>query len=414
MKAVGVIVEYNPFHNGHKFHLNQSKLQTDADIAIAVMSGNFLQRGEPALVSKWSRTKMALENGVDIVVELPYDFATQKAETFANGAVAILNQLRCDYLCFGSEHGSIIEFNNTVDLMNKNQSSFNEMVRQEMKQGISYPTATSIAYHSLNPDSAYIDLTTPNNILGFHYVKAIYEQESKMTPFTIQRSNANYHDETFSSSTIASATSIRKALFSDLKGLQEITNYIPTNTGSLLKQYITKYGRFHQWENYFDLLKYKILTTSASELANLYEIEEGLEHRFKNEMLASHSFHEFMEKIKTKRYTWTRLQRACLHILTNTSKADMKTGAADMHLPSYIRLLGMSQKGQSYLSSIKKEIELPLISKLSAFNNEQIKLDINASYAYSMGFPEPLRSKFIKEEFSTPPIRYDENKKTYS
>jgi predicted nucleotidyltransferase len=413
LKAVGVVVEYNPFHNGHDYHLTQSKVQTDADLVIAVMSGNFLQRGEPALVSKWARSKMALENGVDIVVELPYDYATQKAERFSKGAVTILDKLQCSYLCFGSEHGSIQSFKNTVTLIEKNDKQFNEIIRTEIKKGISYPMATSKAYHSLNPDSAYINLTTPNNILGYHYVKAIHEQKSKMIPHTIQRTSANYHDEDFSSSTIASATSIRKALFEHNGDLSLVHNYIPSTTFNVLKHYLRTYGRLHQWEDYFTLLKYKILTSSCEELSNIYEIEEGLEYRFKKEIIHSNSFIEFMEKVKTKRYTWTRLQRACLHILTNLSKSSFREEKNNYYQPTYIRLLGMSKMGQSYIRSIKKEIDIPLISKLSSFPNEQIQIDINATYTYAMALPEPIRSQFIKEEFSTPPLRYDETTKVY-
>ncbi|MFC4320290.1 nucleotidyltransferase [Litchfieldia salsa] len=413
MKAVGVVVEYNPFHNGHEYHLRQSKSQTGADLVVAVMSGNFLQRGEPALVSKWSRTKMALENGIDLVVELPYEYATQKAETFSNGAIAILDKLKCSYLCFGSEHGSIQSFNNTLNLIQKNSKRFNEIIRTEMKKGISYPMATSLAYHSLNPESAYINLSTPNNILGFHYLKAIDEQNSKMQPHTIQRTSANYHDEDFTSSTIASATSIRKALFEQNRNLFIVQDYIPHTTFKELEKYIETYGQLHRWEDYFNLLKYKVLTSSHEELSNIYEIEEGLEYRFKREIIGATSFNEFMENVKTKRYTRTRLQRACLHILTNSRKSVIKPDDNDWNKPTYIRLLGMSKIGQSYLRSIKKEIDIPLISKLSSFNQNRIQLDINATYTYSMVLPEAIRSQFIKEEFSTPPLRYDEDKEKY-
>ncbi|WP_078547335.1 nucleotidyltransferase [Litchfieldia alkalitelluris] len=412
MKAVGVVVEYNPFHNGHKYHLEQAKSQTKADVVVAVMSGNFLQRGEPALVSKWSRTKMALENGVDIVVELPYVFATQKAETFANGAVAILSHLFCNYLCFGSEHGSITEFKDTLSFLERNQEVFNELVKKAIQQGVSYPRALSLSYDSLVADSSLIDLTQPNNILGYHYVKAIYDQKQNIVPFTIQRTNANYHDENFSSETIASATSIRKSLFKNNGTLEQVRNYIPLETNNILNQYKQEFGQFHEWDDYFHLLKYKIVTNTEHELQEFYEIEEGLEHRIKRVILKSTNFNEFMQQLKTKRYTWTRLQRACLHILTNSKKSSF-TKTFEHQDPSYIRLLGMSQKGQHYLSSIKKDISVPVISKLSSFTNEMIQLDINAAYAYSMTLPEPIRSNFLLQEYSTPPLRYNETSCQY-
>src|SRR3954447_5149175 len=165
MKSVGLIVEYNPFHNGHAFHLQASKEAAEADIVIAVMSGNFLQRGEPALVSKWHRTQMALLNGVDIVFELPYCFATQKAETFANGAVSILNAVGCDTLCFGSESGDISSFLQTIEYLDTQHSSFNKNIKQFIDTGVSYPKALSLAFQQLPESEKYLDLSRPNNIL---------------------------------------------------------------------------------------------------------------------------------------------------------------------------------------------------------------------------------------------------------
>ncbi len=412
MRSVGVVVEYNPFHNGHKFHLEQTKQATNAEVIIAVMSGNFLQRGEPALVSKWARTKMALENGIDIVVELPYQYATQKADIFANGAISILSSLFCNFICFGSENGSINEFNDTVLLMKENEQVYNSYLKKELKKGISYPKAASIAYSLLNHGSSFIDLTKPNNTLGFHYVKAIRDQGSTMIPYTIKRTSANYHDEHFTSSTIASATSIRKALFDNTGNLSKIESYIPQQTKKLLIDYKERYGIFHQWEDYFPFLKYKIITHTPLDLKKYYEIEEGLEYRFYNKMRESTTFKEFIEKVKTKRYTWTRLQRASLRILTNTKKSEMTEGDNFIH-PTYIRLLGMTGKGQQYIRTIKKDIDIPLVSTLSSIKEEDHNLDLRATAAYSMVLKEPIRSRFIKEEFSTPPIRFDEKNRIY-
>jgi predicted nucleotidyltransferase len=167
MKAVGVIVEYNPFHNGHAYHLQAAKELAQADLAIAVMSGNFLQRGEPALISKWYRTRMALLNGVDIVLELPYRFATQKAETFANGAVTILDAIGCHSLCFGSESGDISSFFETVDYLDTHKERFDEKIKMNIKSGVSYPKALSLSFQSLSSPENILSLDKPNNILGF-------------------------------------------------------------------------------------------------------------------------------------------------------------------------------------------------------------------------------------------------------
>lgn len=401
MKAVGVVVEYNPFHNGHLYHLQQAKDQTGADVSIAAMSGNFLQRGEPALVSKWARTRMALEAGVDIVFELPYRFATQHAETFAEGAVSILSAAGCDTLCFGSESGDLDSFQKTIAFLDENHDVFQEKIKFYMGEGYSYPKSIALGFHALAPSENFIDISRPNNILGLHYIQAIISQKSSMTPETITRKNAGYHDEHFASATIASATSIRKALFGSAGEIETIKQYVPDSTYEQLVYYKEQFGRFHSWENYWPLLKYKLLQSTPSELGEFYEVEEGLENRLLAAAGSSASFQQFMENIKTKRYTWTRLQRVCLHILTNTRKDTMKTNQKTVN---YLRLLGATEKGRSYLNNKKKDLSLPLVSKLSGFTDPDIELDIKASKIYALGVNGKEQQQLLSEEFGRPPI----------
>ena len=248
MKAVGVIVEYNPFHYGHAYHIKKAKEITGAEVVIAAMSGNFLQRGEPALVSKWVRTEMALKGGVDLVFELPYTFAVQKADTFANGAVSLLDVAGCDAICFGSESGNIDDFYHTYDFLEKHQQTMIRLFVSFLDQGNSYPKALSLAFQSLNPAENIIDLAMPNNILGFQYVSAAQKQQLKTKMVTIQRKSANYHDEHFSTAPIASATSIRKALFSIDHDISSIQSYVPESTYEILLHYQKTYGCFHRLE----------------------------------------------------------------------------------------------------------------------------------------------------------------------
>ncbi len=408
MKSLGVIVEYNPFHNGHLFHLTESKRKTGADVVIAVMSGQFLQRGEPALVSKWTRTKMALSNGIDIVVELPYAFATQKAEVFASGSISILSGLKCDSVCFGSEQGNIEDFEQTIRLMDDQKEKHDLLVQEFIGQGYSFPRASSLAFLKLTENSDQVlDLTKPNNILGYHYVKAIHEQKSSLQPSTIERTGAGYHDPEFNDTPIASATSIRKHLFDHSGNIEKVQRFVPEKTFDLLGHYLHHVGSFHQWEDYFSLLKYRILCSTPSELAEIYEVEEGLENRLIHTMKESLTFHEFMTKLKTKRYTWTRLQRMCTHLLTNTKK-DVMLNVSSSKRSEYIRLLGMSRRGQHYLKLIKKEVELPILSKVSGVKSHMLDMDIRATNTYALKFPEPTRSEWMLQEFSKPPIRYDE------
>jgi predicted nucleotidyltransferase len=401
LKSVGVIVEYNPFHNGHAFHLKEAKEASGANIVIAVMSGNFLQRGEPALVSKWTRAKMALAAGVDLVFELPYSYATQQAEVFAKGAVSILAAANCEAICFGSESGNIAEFERTVDFIQTHDQLFQQQVKVHISNGVSYPKALSLAFVDLLPDESVIDLSKPNNILGYQYMKAVLQQEKPIQILTIQRKNADYHDEQFTSATIASATSIRKALFSENHSFDEIKQYLPKTTFDLLLSYRETYGGFHNWERYWHYLKFKLLQSTPEELRDIYEVEEGIENRLLSTVMHANSFHEFMTLLKTKRYTWTRLQRICLHILMNAKKAEMKKVDSEV---SYLRLLGMSENGRMYLNKQKHQLGLPLVSKLSAYKGDETSLDIRASRIYSLGLESQNNLENLNKEFKEIPI----------
>ncbi|PFR38023.1 hypothetical protein COK20_13665 [Bacillus cereus] len=402
-----MVVEYNPFHNGHLYHVQQTKKLTQSDIIIAVMSGPFLQRGEPALISKWYRTKMALANGVDLVVELPYIFATQKAETFANGAISILNALRVSEICFGSEDGQIENFHNTISVQKNEEETFNYLVKQFMDAGNSYAKATSDAFSHILTSEKNIDMSQPNNILGFQYMKAILSQNSSIQAQTIKRFASHYHDETFNDQHIASATSIRKQLFSEEGSFTTIEPFLPQATTSLLANYKQNYGILHNWEQYFSFFKYRLMTMSPGDLRHIYEIEEGLEHRILSKIQNSSSFYSFMEALKTKRYTWTRLQRACTHILTNTTKEEIRSANIEQHAP-YIRLLGMSQKGQTYLSKNKKKIELPILTHTKTFDHAALDIEKKANSVYFSIMHEPLRTQLLKQDITHHPVRYDE------
>ncbi|MGX5453040.1 nucleotidyltransferase [Bacillus cereus] len=387
--------------------MQQTKKLTQSDIIIAVMSGPFLQRGEPALISKWYRTKMALANGVDLVVELPYVFATQKAETFANGAISILNALRVSEICFGSEDGQIENFYNTISIQKNEEETFNCLVKQFMDAGNSYAKATSDAFSHILTSEKNIDMSQPNNILGFQYMKAILSKNSSIQAQTIKRFASHYHDETFNDQHIASATSIRKQLFSEEGSFTTIEPFLPQATTSLLANYKQNYGILHNWEQYFSFFKYRLMTMSPGDLRHIYEIEEGLEHRILSKIQNSSSFYSFMEALKTKRYTWTRLQRACTHILTNTTKEDIRSANIEQHAP-YIRLLGMSQKGQTYLSKNKKKIELPILTHTKTFDHAALDIEKKANSVYFSIMHEPLRTQLLKQDITHHPIRYDE------
>ncbi|MCF6136993.1 nucleotidyltransferase [Pseudalkalibacillus berkeleyi] len=404
MKSLGLVVEYNPFHNGHLFHLQQAKKTSNADVTVAVMSGNFLQRGEPALVSKWTRTRMALEAGVDLVVELPYAFATQRADRFAYGAITILNALKTDEVIFGSESGNIRPFNETVDFLNKNEEEYNLLIQEKVKSGVSYPSATSEAFKQLsNRPQETIDLSKPNNILGYHYVQSIRQIHSNMKANTIQRTGAGYHDEGVGVNNIASATGIRKMLFEHGSDLSAITSYVPKSTLNRLQDHFNSFGHFLNWDRFFLLLKHRLITSTPEELRDIYDCEEGLENRLKEYITQAEDFTSFMQSVKTKRYTWTRIQRLCTHILTNAKKNTMERALTEP--PTYIRLLGMTETGQHYLSGIKKDLNLPLVSTLSKYKDPFFELDKQSTNTYILGFPYKAQKVLYKQEYSNTPIR---------
>lgn len=373
MNATGVIVEYNPFHNGHLHHIKQSKILTDADIVIAVMSGHFLQRGEPSFVNKWLRTKMALLNGVDLVIELPYAFATAPAVDFAKGGIALLDALGCKSIAFGSEEGQIEPFLAVYSAIEAQTSTFQSNVQQAVKNGVSYAKALNSGYEQLTTASTkkFANLSLPNNILGYHYVEQIFKQKSDMKPITIPRVASGYHDAIHEGTTIQSATGIRQAVFDE--SLQTVESFMPASNYALLQQ-----TNFMNWERLYPLLRYELLRTPAAELARFAEVTEGIEHLLIKAARTCETFQQFMERIKSKRYTWTRLQRMLTHIFTAFTSEQLH----DSQMPSYARILGMTENGQKYISTHKKQFTLPLVSRAASLNDPMLAQDIKATDLY--------------------------------
>lgn len=401
MKAVGVVVEYNPFHNGHLYHAKQSKNQSNADVVIAVMSGHFLQRGEPSLVDKWHRTKMALQNGIDLVIELPYVFSTGHATHFAEGSITLLNAIGCETFTFGSEEGTIEPFLNTYHLIKAHEEEYNSLIKQFVTTGISYPQSLYMAYEQLRQkvSKATIDLSQPNNILGYHYIEAAKRLNLSIEASTIQRIQAGYHDSINVNSSIASATGIRKAIFEE-QLLQRVKKFVPSETYLQLENWNNQYNTFIHWESFWPYLRYAILRNTPEQLTQFADVSEGIEHALIKAAKKSDSFFDFMNNVKSKRYTWTRLQRMLTHIYTGITKEQLHQYSK----PSYIRLLGMTTTGQAYLSEKKKQFTLPLISRVASVKDPMLALDIRATEMYALGVELSTKEK-IARDYQTPPIR---------
>ncbi|SER96774.1 Predicted nucleotidyltransferase [Gracilibacillus ureilyticus] len=350
MRGCGLIVEYNPFHNGHKYHLNKSKAMTNADCMIAVMSGNFLQRGEPAVIDKHHRAQLAVSQGADLVIELPYYYAVQHSELFAEGAIRILSLLKADSICFGSEHGEINEFYEIINLINGNYREYHQHLKNALKEGNAYPAAHEAAYRKIGGNFLTIDFTKPNNVLGTQYLEKILQIDPSIQPFTIKRQQNEYHDQSLTKP-FASATSIRKELFSN-KPPTDIAETVPIQTTEILNNYRNQFGGFHSWDQYFSYLRYRILTINTSYLKQIHGVKEGLENRLIRSMKDASNFQQFMTNLKTKRYTWTSLQRILVNIITNITKADIEEKLSGS---PPLRILAMSATGKEYLHNLKNE-----------------------------------------------------------
>ncbi|WP_100011062.1 nucleotidyltransferase [Lentibacillus sediminis] len=401
MNACGLIVEYNPFHNGHLYHLREAKKASGADCMIAVMSGSFLQRGEPAIIDKFYRTRAALQTGVDLVAELPYPYAVQSSDLFAKGAVHTLNELGTASICFGSESGDITHFITGYQTFKAKELDYKKILHTELKKGLAFPEASRHAYQKIGLDASLgIDLTKPNNILGYSYVRTILEDHLPIEPLTIKRTRSGYHDQTITSA-IASATSIRKEIAAAGEITGKAQKAIPDETFQQLLAYKELASSWHMWENYFPLLHYRVMTMEANELASIHGVDEGLEHRIKHTAKIAESFQNWVEAIKTKRYTWTRIQRMFVHILTNTSKTAVRQATASRSVP-YVRILGMTETGQNYLNQVKKQLNVPLLSQLTRSIHPVLALEEKASHAYYSILSSSERVQLHNQELSPP------------
>ena len=394
MKIVGLIAEYNPFHNGHQYHINKAKEITGADVAIVVMSGNFVQRGAPAIMPKHLRAEMALKAGASLMIELPVCYATGTAEQFAYGAVSILHSLGCvDAICFGSECGDINVLNELAGILCNEPKEYKESLQKHLRNGFSFPLARQKAIEEIYPSQDFSNiLEQPNNILGIEYLKALYRLNSNMKPYTIQRISSQYHDidlqEEFSSATALRQT-ISNGNFSNLSG------QIPSNCMTLLEaHYQTRYPIYTN--DFSLLLKYRLLNETKSSLTEYADVSEELANRIYNQRNEYIDFEQFCELLKTKEVTYSRVSRALLHILLRIKKTDY----TDIH---YARVLGFRTGDSDVLTVIKNASAIPLLTKLTATKNlsdsavQMLDQDIYASNLYESVVTDKFKTPYINE-----------------
>ena len=378
MNIIGIVCEYNPFHNGHMYQINEIKKKYKDSIIIVVCSSSFTQRGNLSLLNKWDKTKIALLNNVDIVLELPYVYTVQSSDIFAEFAIKILNEFKIDTLIFGSESNNLNELITSAKVQ-LNNTNFNTLVQKYLKDGINYPTALNNALKDLKCSP----INTPNDLLGISYIKTILENNYNIKIDTIKRTN-DYHDIN-SNDDIVSASNIRNKILNNL----EYKHMIPSITYEILKNK-------KQNNKYFEYLKYKII--SEDNLDKYLDVDEGLSTRIKESINKSNNLEELIQNIKTKRYTYNKISRMLNHILCSFTKEE-KNNTKDLE---YLRILGFSNIGKDYLNKIKKDITIPILNKYDT-SYEVLKIEKRVSEIYSLIY-EDIMDKEIKNK----PIKKDE------
>ena len=395
MKAVGLVTEYNPFHNGHLYHLNKAMELTGADISVAVMSGDFVQRGEPAVLDKYTRTSMALNSGVNLVVELPVNYAVSSAESFAAGALKVLDYIKADSIAFGSESGDIERLSKLAHILCDNEDTLYKEISKYTANGISYAAARQKVVEKLTDKDTAAMLTSSNNILAVEYLKAIIKNNYAIKPYTVQRQGDSYNDTDIRSE-YASATALRENLKAD-----NISKYIPVKAGLILSSnanyiypdditevlftrlldilFASNYDKNVFIENvmqYPDVSKEIAgrLYKSAMDMITR-TVPQGAESKDNGVF----SFGSLCEHIKTKEVPLSRIKRALVRITLGLDKKHMEKYANE----PYIRVLGFDKKGQEYLSYIRKNVEVPLITKTADYK-EMLLDDIHAANIYNM------------------------------
>ena len=405
MKTVGLITEYNPFHNGHAYHIEKAKMLTGADRVIVVMSGDFVQRGAPAVMPKHLRTESALLSGASLIIELPVCFATGSAEYFAQGSISLLNQLGCiDSICFGSECGDLHLLKEIAQILADEPIEYQTALKQALKEGASFPAARQEALIIYSDKYSEI-LASPNNILGIEYLKALAKIRSKMEPFTIKRIGAGYHDMDIDGQ-FSSATAIRSDIYqladvnssSESLPLTHIQTQVPSSCHELMKKnYQTRYPV--KADDFSLLLKAKLLSETAGSLSHYLDMSPELANRIlrlRNDYL---SFEQFCDLLKTKELTRSRISRSFIHVLlgiTNDWLTAMKAPAP------YARILGFRRDHADLLGILKRTSDIPLITSparavLADTAYQMLELDIYASDLYESVITDLYGTPFHNE-----------------
>lgn len=378
MNVIGIIAEYNPFHLGHLYQINKIKEMYKDSIIIAIVSSSFTQRGDVSILNKWDKARIALDNGIDLVIELPYFYAGQSSDIFAKGAVTILNYLGIDTLVFGMESDDINNLKLMADIQ-LNDKNYNNIVKEYLSNGYNYPTALSKAIK----DILNLDIYLPNDLLALSYIKQVKLINNNINVIGIKRTN-DYHGKEITSN-IVNASLIREQFKNNL----DISNYIPSyDTNKLYNVSVN---------DFYPLLKYQILN-NINNLDKFLTVDEGIDNRIKKYIKNSNNWNELVNNIKTKRYTYNKINRMLMHILFNLTKDESKNIVID-----YVRVLGFNSKGRSYLNKIKKNKEINIVTNYKDGISKLFDLENRVNNIYAI----IVDNKLIYEEYSHNPIIID-------
>lgn len=375
MHIIGLIAEYNPLHLGHIYQINKIKELYPNSIIILVTNSTFTQRGEVSIINKWNKTKLCLDNKIDLIFELPFVYATQSADLFAKGALEILNHLQIDTLVFGSESNDINMLYNIANTQ-INNPNYNKYIKEYLAKGLNYPTAISKTLEKLINQST----NNPNDLLAISYIKEIIRNNYKINFVSIKRTN-NYHSTKIESN-IVNASLLRKLHLNNTP----IDKYLPPNTINYLYKNLSN-------NNYFTYLKYKII--SIDNLSIYQTVDEGIDSRIKKAIKISNNWEELIQNIKTKRYTYNKINRMLIHILTSLTKEECQNIKIN-----YLRLLGFTPTGQKYLNKIKKDITIPIITTYKKNISKLLDIELRATSIYNLETKDNLE----KQEYTHKPI----------
>ena len=359
MRTIGIVCEYNPLHNGHKYLLEQAKAHSDGQYVICVISSNFLQRGEPSLISKFERAKLAIQNGADLVFELPTIYSCRNASEYAHYSVNLLHKLGiCDTLIFGSESGDISKLDEISDVLIKEPTLFKHMLKENLSKGLSFPKARSLALEEyMNNNEISTIVKSSNNILAIEYINAIKKLSSPINYSTVKRVGSNYLDEKVVNS-FSSATAIRKSIFDST--LDSIKSQVPKSTFDLLT-YTSNNKKFVSSNNLDNIINYKLRSLSISDFSKYQNVKEGIENRIIEMINKSLTFEEMVNYLSTKRYPKTRIRRLLTHLIL---QLDSEIYNNDI---KYARLLYSSEKGKDLFNIINKNTLIPVFTSYKKF-----------------------------------------------